>query len=126
MPDAAGYRYAELHLHLGGAILPRVLWSYLQRERTEDPQGDFARESQGVVDEFGEYADFERFLTRDCATLTEYLEAHKRVEPSRRSRACLTTSIASCGGRRCSRTSRIWSFGTTRTSASRATRRRGG
>jgi adenosine deaminase len=81
MPEAAGYRYAELHLHLGGAILPRVLWSYLQRERTEDPDGDFAQDSQGLVDEFGEYALFERFLTRDCSSLTEYLEAHKRVEP---------------------------------------------
>lgn len=81
MPDAAGYRYAELHLHLGGAILPRVLWSYLQRERASDPSGSFAVDSQAVVDEFGEYAEFERFLTRDCATLTEYLEAHKRVEP---------------------------------------------
>ncbi len=81
MSDTAGTRYAELHLHLGGAILPRVLWSYLQRERAEDPQGEFARDSQAVVDEFGEYADFERFLTRDCASLTEYLEAHKRVEP---------------------------------------------
>ena len=81
MPDAAGYRYAELHLHLGGAILPRVLWSYLQRERAVDPGGEFARDSQALVDEFGEYADFERFLTRDCATLAEYLEAHKRVEP---------------------------------------------
>ena len=81
MPDAAGYRYAELHLHLGGAILPRVLWSYLQRERTESPDGEFAKDSQAVVDEFGEYAAFERFLTRDCSSLTEYLEAHKRVEP---------------------------------------------
>jgi adenosine deaminase len=81
MPDAAGYRYAELHLHLGGAILPRVLWSYLQRERIEDPQGEFARDTQTVVEEFGEYADFERFLTRDCSSLAEYLEAHKRVEP---------------------------------------------
>ena len=81
MPDAAGYRYAELHLHLGGAILPRVLWSYLQRERAVDPGGEFARDSQAVVEEFGEYAAFERFLTRDCASLAEYLEAHKRVEP---------------------------------------------
>lgn len=81
MLDAAGYRYAELHLHLGGAILPRVLWSYLQRERAEDPDGDFARNSQAVVEEFGEYAAFERFLTRDCSSLAEYLEAHKRVEP---------------------------------------------
>lgn len=81
MPDAAGYRYAELHLHLGGAILPRVLWSYLQRERASDPDGEFARDSQAIVDEFGEYAAFERFLTRNCSSLTEYLEAHKRVEP---------------------------------------------
>ena len=81
MPEAAGYRYAELHLHLGGAILPRVLWSYLQRERAESPDGEFARDSQAVVDEFGEFADFERFLTRNCASLAEYLEAHKRVEP---------------------------------------------
>ena len=81
MPDAAGYRYAELHLHLGGAILPRVLWSYLQRERAEEPEGQFARDSQALVDEFGEYADFERYLTRDCASLAEYLEAHKWVEP---------------------------------------------
>ncbi len=81
MPDAAGYRYAELHLHLGGAILPRVLWSYLQRERAQDPNGEFAQDSQAIVDEFGEYALFERFLTRDCSSLTDYLEAHKRVEP---------------------------------------------
>lgn len=81
MPAEASYRFAELHLHLGGAILPRILWSYLRREREEDPEGDFARRSQAVVEEFGEYAAFEEFLTRDCSSLTEYLEAHRRVEP---------------------------------------------
>lgn len=60
--------YAELHRHLGGAIVPRILWRYFHRNT-----GDLA-------DRFPQYAEFEEFYTRARNTLDEYLELHTLVE----------------------------------------------
>ena len=60
--------YAELHRHLGGSVVPRVLWRYFQRNQP-DLSGKFA-----------DYADFEDFYTRPRNTLAEYLELHTLVE----------------------------------------------
>ena len=60
--------YAELHRHLGGSVVPRVLWRYFQRHNAE------------LISRFGEYAEFEDFYTRPRNTLDEYLELHTLVE----------------------------------------------
>lgn len=60
--------YAELHRHLGGSVVPRVLWRYLQRNQSE------------FVDRFASYLEFEDFYTRPRNTLDEYLELHTLVE----------------------------------------------
>ena len=60
--------HAELHRHLGGSVVPRVLWRYFQRHNAE------------LISRFGEYAEFEDFYTRPRNTLDEYLELHTLVE----------------------------------------------
>ncbi|MDX2100592.1 MAG: adenosine deaminase [Leptolyngbyaceae cyanobacterium bins.59] len=60
--------YAELHRHLGGSVVPRVLWRYFHRT-----PGDLAAR-------FPQYAEFEEFYTRPRNTLDEYLELHTLVE----------------------------------------------
>jgi len=60
--------YAELHRHLGGSVVPRVLWRYFQRNR------------QDFTERFTAYPEFEDFYTRPRNTLDEYLELHTMVE----------------------------------------------
>lgn len=60
--------YAELHRHLGGSVVPRVLWRYFQQYSTE------------LVERFSNYPEFEDFYTRPRNTLDEYLELHTLVE----------------------------------------------
>jgi adenosine deaminase len=60
--------YAELHRHLGGSVVPRILWRYLQKN------------ANPLVDQFADYAAFEDFYTRPRNSLEEYLELHKLVE----------------------------------------------
>ncbi|MEM9505221.1 MAG: adenosine deaminase [Cyanobacteria bacterium P01_E01_bin.43] len=60
--------YAELHRHLGGSVVPRILWRYFQRNRSD------------VADRFEGYPAFEDFYTRPRNTLAEYLELHTLVE----------------------------------------------
>ncbi|MBD1999159.1 adenosine deaminase [Leptolyngbya sp. FACHB-541] len=60
--------YAELHRHLGGSVVPRVLWRYFQRNRPD------------LAQQFDEYGAFEEFYTRPRNTLDEYLELHTLVE----------------------------------------------
>ena len=61
--------HAELHRHLGGAVVPRVFWRFLRR--AEHP----------LAAEFADYDAFEAFVTRPRASLSEYLELHALVEP---------------------------------------------
>lgn len=60
--------YAELHRHLGGSVVPRVLWRYFQRH------------SPDLGQKFPEYQAFEEFYTKPRNTLDEYLELHTLVE----------------------------------------------
>ncbi|MGB3510292.1 MAG: adenosine deaminase [Microcoleaceae cyanobacterium] len=60
--------HAELHRHLGGSVVPRVLWRY------------FKRQNQELAARFPEYSQFEEFYTKPRNTLDEYLELHTLVE----------------------------------------------
>ncbi len=60
--------HAELHRHLGGSVVPRILWRYFQRHDAE------------LSARFPEYGEFEDFYTRPRNTLDEYLELHTLVE----------------------------------------------
>ncbi len=60
--------YAELHRHLGGSVVPRVLWRYFQRHNPD------------LGERFPEYPEFEGFYTKPRNTLDEYLELHTLVE----------------------------------------------
>ncbi len=60
--------YAELHRHLGGSVVPRVLWRYFQRHDRQ------------LALRFPEYPAFEEFYTQPRETLDEYLELHTLVE----------------------------------------------
>ncbi|MDT9339256.1 adenosine deaminase [Trichodesmium erythraeum 21-75] len=60
--------HAELHRHLGGSVVPRVLWRYFQRQNQE------------LATRFPEYEQFEEFYTQPRKTLDEYLELHTLVE----------------------------------------------
>lgn len=75
------YRFAELHLHLGGAILPRILYTYMERESASDPDSPYSVAAREVLERYPEYAAFEERVTRKTATLEEYLEAHRIIEP---------------------------------------------
>jgi adenosine deaminase len=60
--------YAELHRHLGGSVVPRILWRYFERNQADS------------TDRFADYDAFEDFYTRPRNTLDEYLELHTLVE----------------------------------------------
>ncbi|NJO20002.1 MAG: adenosine deaminase [Spirulinaceae cyanobacterium RM2_2_10] len=60
--------HADLHRHLGGSVVPRVLWRYFHRHET------------ALAARFPDYDEFEDFYTRPRNTLDEYLELHTLVE----------------------------------------------
>ncbi|MGL5083286.1 MAG: adenosine deaminase [Microcoleaceae cyanobacterium] len=60
--------HAELHRHLGGSVVPRILWRYFQRH------------DSALAERFPQYLDFEAFYTKPRNTLDEYLELHTMVE----------------------------------------------
>ncbi len=60
--------HAELHRHLGGSVVPRVLWRYLLRN------------VHPLIERFSRYEDFEKFYTEPRETLESYLELHTLVE----------------------------------------------
>ena len=60
--------HAELHRHLGGSVVPRIFWRFLHRSR------------HPLAAEYPQYEEFETFLTRPRASLTEFLELHTLVE----------------------------------------------
>jgi len=64
--------HAELHRHLGGAVVPRIFWRFLQR--TGHP----------LAEKYPTYEGLEAFITRPRASLTEYLELHTLVEQVQR------------------------------------------
>lgn len=60
--------HAELHRHLGGSVVPRILWRYFERHDAE------------IANRFKEYSEFEQYYTKPRNTLNEYLELHTLVE----------------------------------------------
>lgn len=60
--------YADLHRHLGGSVVPRILWRYFQRHNDD------------LAQRFPKYYEFEDFYTRERNSLDEYLELHTLVE----------------------------------------------
>lgn len=60
--------HAELHRHLGGAIVPRVFWRFLQRS------------NHPLAAVYPDYESFEAYVTYPRASLTEFLELHTMVE----------------------------------------------
>src|SRR5437868_2333003 len=64
--------HAELHRHLGGAVVPRVFWRYL------------VRHGHPLAERFPTYEACESFFTHPRATLEEYLELHTVVEQVQR------------------------------------------
>jgi adenosine deaminase len=60
--------YAELHRHLGGSVVPRILWRYFNRNRPD------------LTQPFADYPNFEEFYCRPRESLAEYLELHTLVE----------------------------------------------
>jgi adenosine deaminase len=64
--------HAELHRHLGGAVVPRVFWRYL------------VRHGHPLAERFPSYEECEAFFTRPRASLEEYLELHTVVEQVQR------------------------------------------
>jgi adenosine deaminase len=64
--------HAELHRHLGGAVVPRIFWRYL------------VRHGHPLAERFPTYEACEAFFTRPRASLEEYLELHTLVEQVQR------------------------------------------
>ncbi len=64
--------HAELHRHLGGAVVPRIFWRFL------------VRHGHPLAERFPTYEDCEAFFTRPRASLEEYLELHTVVEQVQR------------------------------------------
>ena len=60
--------HAELHRHLGGAVVPRIFWRFLVRQQS------------ALCASYPDYESFETFVTRPRETLAEFLELHRIVE----------------------------------------------
>ena len=80
--------YAELHLHLGGAITPRMLWHTHQTENGILEAGAKAKIvpinshlKDGTTVTFKTYEQFQRFFYKNKRNLSEYLDMHHVVEP---------------------------------------------
>jgi adenosine deaminase len=79
---AATPDYADLHRHLGGAVHPKILYGYLQ-EHTADA-GLTAHERDWIhrlLARFPDYDSLRTYFSARRATLEDYLELHKLVEP---------------------------------------------
>ncbi len=81
-------RFAELHLHLGGAVLPNILHSYLRRHAGHEGNGRGKAHRHPLLKRYPTQEAFERFFARPRRTLDEYLKMHKLVESIQR-----TTSL---------------------------------
>lgn len=75
-PPLSRGRFAELHLHLGGAVLPNILFSYIRRQQLGG--------AHALLRRFPTLESFERFFARPRRKLDEYLKMHKLVEEIQR------------------------------------------
>jgi adenosine deaminase len=76
--------FSELHLHLGGAILPNILYSYLRRQIGAGG-GAGGNGSHPLLRRFPNHERFEQFFARKRSTLPDYLRMHTLVEEIQRS-----------------------------------------
>jgi adenosine deaminase len=60
--------YADLHRHLGGALHPRIIYKFLQKN------------DHPVLNYFPDYDGFLSWFTRPCRTLEEFVKIHSLVE----------------------------------------------
>lgn len=60
--------YADLHRHLGGALHPRIIYKFLQRQYYQ------------ILSYFPDYDGFYSWFTRPCRTLEEFVKIHTLVE----------------------------------------------
>lgn len=60
--------YADLHRHLGGALHPRIIYKFLQKN------------DHPVLGYFPDYEGFYNWFTRQCRTLEEFVKIHTLVE----------------------------------------------
>ncbi len=60
--------YADLHRHLGGALHPRIIYKFLQRQ------------DHPILHYFPDYDGFYNWFTRPCRTLEEFVKIHSLVE----------------------------------------------
>jgi adenosine deaminase len=60
--------YADLHRHLGGALHPRIIYKFLQRQ------------DHKILGFFPDYDGFYSWFTRPCRTLEEFVKIHTLVE----------------------------------------------
>jgi adenosine deaminase len=67
-PAANPGLYAELHLHLGGAILPHILYVRLQRD------------GHPLLKRYPTFERFEKVFTKRRHSLADYLKMHELVE----------------------------------------------
>jgi adenosine deaminase len=70
--------YSELHLHLGGAILPNILYSYLRRQIGAE------NGTHPLLRRFSTHEKFESFFARKHKSLADYLGMHTLVEEIQR------------------------------------------
>ncbi len=60
--------YADLHRHLGGALHPRIIYKFLQKN------------DHPILSYFPDYDGFYNWFTRPCRTLEEFVKIHTLVE----------------------------------------------
>lgn len=60
--------YADLHRHLGGALHPRIIYKFLQKN------------DHPVLNYFPDYDGFLSWFTRPCRSLEEFVKIHSLVE----------------------------------------------
>ncbi|MBY0357723.1 MAG: hypothetical protein K2W82_06960 [Candidatus Obscuribacterales bacterium] len=60
--------YADLHRHLGGALHPRIIYKFLQKN------------DHPILSYFPDYDGFLSWFTRPCRTLEEFVKIHSLVE----------------------------------------------
>lgn len=60
--------YADLHRHLGGALHPRIIYKFLQKN------------DHPILNYFPDYEGFVNWFTRPCRTLEEFVKIHTLVE----------------------------------------------
>lgn len=79
---AATPDYADLHRHLGGAVHPKILYGYLQEHAADGGLTPYERDwIHRLLQRFPEYDALRAYFSARRATLEDYLELHKLVEP---------------------------------------------